>query len=442
VQVPSTWKKEVHERRVELISKLEGGALVLFGASSKRRNSDSEYDFRQDSNFLYLTRFLEPDSVLVLRSTPPHTVLFVPPRDRERETWDGRRAGVEGAVSEYGADEAHPITALAEKLPDLLENVSLLWTIFRSPDLIDPKLTQAIFSVRARRRKKVDSPVAIHDAAELLGGMRLIKSPFELEQMRVAARATRDGHLAAMRAAEPGITEFELQRVLEDGFRRGGCRHVAYSSIVGAGANATILHYRENDAPLPERGLVLIDAGAEYEGYACDVTRVFPIGGRFSALERKLYELVLEAQLAAIAGCQVGSTIDAIHELAVQKLETGLLELGVLSELRDALGKRLVEKYYMHRTSHYLGLDVHDVGTYYEKGQAVPLVPGAVITVEPGLYFAEDDESVSPEFRGIGIRIEDDVLITPDGPVVLTQDTPKSVDEVEAACLGSSRAPA
>jgi Xaa-Pro aminopeptidase len=435
VHFSSSWKNEVQKRRSELTSRLDGGALVLFGASAQRRNSDSEYDFRQESNFLYLTGFVEPDAVLVVRSTPPHTVLFVPPRDRERETWDGRRAGVEGAVAHFGADEAYPITALGEKLADLLENVPLVWTIFRSPELVDPRLTQAIFAVRARRRKKVDSPIAIRDAAEPLAAMRLVKSPFELEQMRVAAHATAEGHKAAMRAARPGASEFELQRVLEDGFRRAGCRHVAYTSIVGAGPNATILHYRDNDAKLPEHGLVLIDAGAEFEGYACDVTRVIPIGGHFSPLERDLYQLVLDAQLAAIAASTVGNTIDQIHERAVEKLEAGLVELGVLTETRDAAGKRLVDKYYMHRTSHYLGLDVHDVGAYYKKGEALPLVPGAVITVEPGLYFAEDDESVDSEFRGIGIRIEDDILISSAGPVVLTADTPKSVEAVEAACL-------
>jgi Xaa-Pro aminopeptidase len=434
VQFSTEWRDETKKRRADVLGQLGGGALVVFGADVRRRNSDVEYDFRQDSNFLYLTGFVEPGSVLVLRSSPPHFVLFVPPKDREREIWDGRRAGIEGAASIYGADEAHPISALAEKLPDLLENVARVWTVFSAPELVDPRLAQAIFAVRLRRRKRVDSPVELFDAGLLLGAMRRCKTNFELEKMKVAARATAAGHKAAMAHVRPGISEAELERVLEDGFRKQGCRQLAYSSIVGGGANATILHYRENDATLPETGLVLIDAGAEFEGYACDVTRVFPISGRFSAVERALYEVVLDAERCGIEAATVGRTVDEIHELAIARIEQGLLALGILKQTHDEGGKRLAETYFMHRTSHYLGLDVHDVGVYHQSGQPLALEPGVVITVEPGIYIAENDENVSPEFRGIGIRIEDDVLIAETGPIVLTSDTPKSVEAVEAAC--------
>jgi Xaa-Pro aminopeptidase len=434
VELSNEWKAELAQRRSAIASELEGGALVLFGADVRRRNSDVEYDFRQESNFWYLTGFNEPGSALVIRGEAPHFVLFVPPKDREREIWDGRRAGVEGALVSYGADVAYSVTELAEKLPDLLENLPSVWTPFGSPELVDPRLTQAIFAVRARRRKRVDSPSLVRDAGPLLGSHRLRKSAFEIGQMRRAAGATAQGHRAAMAHARPGMNEFELQRVLEDGFRRGGCRHVAYSSIVGGGANATILHYRENDAPLPQKGLVLIDAGAEFEGYASDVTRTFPVTGRFSKAERDLYEIVLDAERLGIEMAVIGQTIDRVHEVAITRIEAGLLELGILKATHDDAGKRLVEHYFMHRTSHYLGLDVHDVGAYYRGGSPIELEPGVVITVEPGVYISENDESVSEEYRGIGIRIEDDVLITPNGPDVLTVETPKTVSEVEAAC--------
>lgn len=423
-------------RRARVLERLDGGALVLFGSSQVHRNSDVEYDFRQDSSFLYLTGFSEPDSVLILRPESPHFVLFVPPRDREREIWNGRRAGVEGAVSEFGADVAHSIDELAEHLPGYLENLPVVWTEFTETTLVDPRLTRAIFAVRSRRRKRVTAPVSVREMSGIMTPLRVVKSDFEIEKMRKAAEATRLGHLRALRAARRGLTEFDLLRELEYGFREGGCRATAYSSIVGSGENATILHYRENDAPLPNGGLVLIDAGAEFEGYACDVTRTFPVDAEFSEPERAIYELVLRAQEAALSVCLPGKTLEEIHEAALLVIETGLVELGILSQVKGADGKRLAEKYFMHRTSHYLGLDVHDVSPPFLRGETVPLVARAVITVEPGIYIAADDTDVAQEYRGIGVRIEDDVLITPDGPDVLTREIPKTVEDLSRARRG------
>lgn len=433
VRLSDEWKEELRARRARVIEKLEGGALVLLGASAVHRNSDVEYDFRQTSNFLYLTGFTEPDAALVIRGEAPHFVLFVPPRDREREIWNGRRAGIEGAVADFDADVAHSIEELAEHLPNYLENLPSVWSEFRPPDLIDRRLTRALFAVQGRRRKRVNAPTAVRDSSEILTPLRLVKSDFEIERVKKAAEATRLGHARALRAARRGLSEFDLMRELELGFREGGCRSTAYSSIVGAGENATILHYRDNDAPLPEGGLVLIDAGAEFEGYACDVTRTFPVDPEFSAPERAIYELVLRAQEAAIPVCLPGKTLEDVHEAAMQVVETGLLELGILPRLRGDDGKRLAERYFMHRTSHYLGLDVHDVSPPFVGGAVAPLTEGAVITVEPGVYIAADDEDVAPEYRGIGVRIEDDVRIRREGPEVLTQAIPKTVEDLARA---------
>jgi len=433
VRLSDEWKAELRARRARVISKLEGGAMVLFGATIVHRNSDVEYDFRQTSDFLYLTGFTEPDAALVLRAEAPHFILFVPPRDREREIWNGRRAGVEGALADFDADVAHSFEELAEHLPNYLENVPSVWSEFRPPDLIDRRLTKALFAVQGRRRKRVNAPTAVRDSSEILTPLRLVKSEFEIDKMRKAAEATYLGHLRALRAARRGLTEFDLMRELELGFREGGCRSTAYSSIVGAGDNATILHYRENDAPLPDGGLVLIDAGAEFEGYACDVTRTFPVDPEFSAPERAIYELVLRAQEAAFALCWPGKTLEEVHEAAMQVIEKGLLELGIVPRLRGDGEKRLAERYFMHRTSHYLGLDVHDVSPPFVKGAVAPLVEGAVITVEPGIYIARDDEEVPPEYRGIGVRIEDDVWIRSEGPEVLTRAIPKTVEDLARA---------
>lgn len=425
------WKAEFEARRARVFERIGDGVVVLFGAQGVRRNADTEYDFRQDSSFYYLTGFPEPNAALVLSGRQRTFALFVPPKDPEREIWEGRRAGVPGAMEVYGADEAHSIDELASKLPDYLENAARLLTPFELPSLVDPRLSAAIFAVRGRRRRRVDAPRQLEDFSEVLAELRVQKSPLEIAAMEKSADATRLGHVAAMQSARPGQTEFDVQRVLEDGFRKGGCRYVAYTSIVGAGENATILHYRDNDAPLEAGQLLLIDAGAEWCNYACDVTRTFPVGAEFTPAQREVYDLVLAAQKRAIAETRVGQTMDEIHEIAMNVIEEGLLSLGIVDARRSEGARRPVNKYFMHRTSHFLGLDVHDVGRSFRQGQPEPLDQGMVITVEPGVYIALDDLEVPERYRGIGIRIEDDVLVTESDPLVLTASIPKEVSEIE-----------
>lgn len=358
-------------------------------------------------------------------------MLFLRDRDPERETWDGRRLGVEAAPARLGVDAAHPVGELSAKLPDYLENVRRVHAAFDESTLVDERLRAAIFAVKARRRKRVDAPSEIVDAADLVHAARLIKSPAEVEIMRRAAQISRAGHEAAMLAARPGATEFELQSALESAFRAAGSRRLAYSSIVGAGPNGTILHYRENESTLESGQLVLIDAGAEYEYYASDVTRTFPVDGRFTPAHKQAYEVVLEAQLRAIDATRAGATLDDVHEAALAVLVRGCVDLGLVPASSPDPRKE-VTRFYMHRTSHYLGMDVHDVGRYFERGQPRRLEPGMVITVEPGLYVGEHDESAPPDLRGVGIRIEDDVLVTDGDPDVLSRGIPKTVSEIEA----------
>lgn len=434
--------EEFAARRQRVLEALKDDVMIVFSGQAKLRNNDVEFDFRQDSDFYYLTGFEEPDAALVLRQGEPDYVLFVRPRNRERETWDGRRVGIEGATSRLGAKVAYSSADIAEPLADLIEDRTRVHVVFGASPLVDPRVECALEVVRGRRRKRVKAPSEIVDARGILHELRLVKTEREVLAMRAAAEITCAGHLAAMQACCPEMNEFDLQNVVEAEFRRRGARRVAYSSIVGGGENATILHYRENESELVDGDLVLIDAGAEYNYYAGDVTRTFPVSGRFSPFQRQAYEVVLAAQLAAIEACRAGSTLEEIHERAVEQLLSGALRIGLLDRNSRDLRHDLA-RYYMHRTSHFLGMDVHDVGSYYLAGEPRPLGPGMVITVEPGLYIAADDELAPPEFRGLGIRIEDDVLITAGDPDVLTRSAPKTVAEIEAACRGEgSRSPA
>lgn len=425
------------ERRNRILEELGDDVLVLFSAPITLRNNDVDHDYRQSSDFHYLTGFVEPESVLVLRRAEPRTILFLREKDPERETWDGRRLGVEAAPAALGIDVAFPIEKLPTLLPDFLENVPRVHASFDEDTMVDPRLRAAIFAVRGRRRKRVDAPREIVDAAGLVHEARLFKSAQEVEWMRRAAQITRRGHEAAMLAARPGVTEFEIQTVVEATFRAGGSRRLAYSSIVGAGVNGTILHYRENESTLQSGQLVLIDAGAEFAYYAADITRTFPVDGRFTPVQRRAYEAVLEAQLRAIEATVAGNTLDDVHEAAVAVLLRGAIELGLVSASSVDPRKDLT-KYYMHRTSHYLGMDVHDVGRYYARGEPRRLAPGMVITVEPGLYVAENDDGAPEGLRGLGIRIEDDVLVTEGPPDVLSAGTPKTVEEIEAFMAASA----
>lgn len=418
----------------------KGAALLLFSAPVHLRNGDVEHSFRQHSDLYYLSGFEEPESAMLLFPDEPGFVLFVRERDRDREIWDGLRAGTEGARAKFGADVAHPIEELAAKLPDYLEGRRRVLYLMGEEESWDRTVMSAVNVVRGRRRRKVEAPTELVDARGLVHEMRLKKTPFEQRKMAEVGILSAEGHRAAMAAACPGMSEWELQNVVEGVFRKGGSRRLAYDSIVGSGPNATILHYRENQRVLGEGELVLIDAGGEKDFLSADITRTFPVSGTFSPLQKRLYEMVLRAQLAAIEATRPGVTLDEIHDAAFQVLRKGVVDEGLLGEIDVADEKAVderIRRFYMHRTSHYLGMDVHDVGAYFSESQPRKLEPGMVITIEPGLYFAGDDETVDAAYRGIGIRIEDDVLVTEEGCQNLTGTAPKTVEEIEAACASS-----
>ncbi len=441
---------ELARRRAEIISHLQseagqlkagekGPALLLFSAPVHLRNGDVEHSYRQHSDFFYLSGFEEPECALLLLADEPNFVLFVRKRDREREIWDGFRAGTEGAMETFGATTAHPMEELSQLLPEYLEGRSRLFYLLGEREQWDRVVFDAVRTVRGRRRRKVRAPSELVDARGLLHEMRLRKSPFEQRKMLEVGQIAAGAHRAAMNAAVPNMSEWELQNVIELEFRKNGSRRVAYDSIVGSGPNATILHYRESERTMMAGDLVLIDAGAEKDFFASDITRTFPVSGTFSPVQKRLYELVLRSQEAALSATKPGATLDEIHEAAFAVLRQGVVDEGLLGETDSSDDKAVderVRRFYMHRTSHFLGMDVHDVGEYYVDGEPRKLEPGMVITVEPGLYFAVDDETVPEEYRGIGIRIEDDILVVDGGYSNLTESAPKTVEQIEAACRG------
>jgi Xaa-Pro aminopeptidase len=431
------------ERRRRLLAAIEPAVMILPAAPLAIRNNDVEHEYRQDSDVFYLTGFDEPESVVLLRGGAQDPfVMFVRPRDPEREVWDGARAGVDGAVQSFGATAAHPIGELAEKLPDLIQNTERLYYRFGQRREFDEIVLHALERVRGRAKTGVWAPSEIVDPATVLHEMRLLKSKEELDLMRRAVEITRDAHVEAMHQTRPGMYEFEVEAVLRAAFRKHGAERTAYQPIVGSGPNATVLHYRRNDRQMKDGDLLLIDAGCEYGYYASDVTRTFPVGGRFTPAQREIYDIVLEAQHASIAAVRPGATLDDVHRASVKVIAAGLLRLGLISgSLEQVLEEQRYKTYYMHRTSHYLGMDVHDVGRYFDPaapfspGKPRALASGMVITVEPGIYIAENAEA--PErYRGIGVRIEDDVLVGPEGPIVLSDGIPKQPEDVERACAG------
>jgi Xaa-Pro aminopeptidase len=428
---------EFAERRKRVLAALNPGVMLVFAAPSAIRNNDVEHEYRQDSDFYYLTGFDEPESVLVLttRGEQPFS-LFVRPRDPEREVWDGARAGVDGAIAEFGASAAFPIAELAAKLPELLQDQERLFYRLGKDHQFDALVLSALDRTRAKGRLGSSWPTQIVDPATVLHEMRLFKSSEEVELMRHAAVITHDAHVRAMAEARPDKYEYEIEAVLRERFHAGGAERCAYSPIVGSGPNATVLHYRKNNRRMQDGDLLLIDAGCEYRYYACDVTRTFPVSGSFTRPQQELYELVLEAQLASIDATRPGSTLDGVHQRSVQRITEGLVRLGIIQGPTEAaLEEQRYKPYFMHRTSHWLGMDVHDVGRYHQAGAARELGPGMVITVEPGIYIAQT-AAVPEQYRGIGIRIEDDVLVTAEGHAVLTASIPKHVAEIERACAG------
>ena len=423
-----------HRRRQLMEAAGDDAILVLPAAPERVRSNDTHYPYRQDSDFWYLCGFPEPEAVLVLIPGRRHgeTILFCRERDAEREAWDGPREGQEGAVARYGMDDAYPIEDLDDILPGLLEGRSRVYYHFGRDADFDLKLIGWVNRVRSQVRHGAQPPHEFLELGHLLHEQRLFKSPAEIALMQQAADISVRAHRAAMRAARAGIGEYELQAELEREFRRHDAVP-AYNSIVGAGANACVLHYRANGGGSRDGDLVLIDAGAEYRGYASDITRTFPVNGRFSAEQRALHDLVLAAQAAALEQAQPGIAYEEGHLAAVEVLTEGLLRLGLLKgDLEENLIEGHYKRFYRHKTGHWLGLDVHDVGDYKLAGESRLLEAGMVFTIEPGLYVSPDDTSVEPRWRGIGIRIEDDVLITGDGHRVLTGELERSAEEIEA----------
>ncbi len=421
-------------RRAEVMHRLGAGAAIIPAAPHALRSGDSHHRYRPSSDLLFLTGFCEPEAVCVL--APQHAehpfVLFVRPRDPEREVWDGPRAGVEGAREIFGADAAFPIGELDTRLPSFLRGAEELHVALGQDEDFDRRVLRAARAARVAERKGISAPRRFVDLALLLGEMRLRKSEREILRLRAAASATRDAHLEAMRAARPGVLEYEIEALLLAAFRRHG-GEPGYTPIVAAGANATVLHYVANRARLRDGELLLIDAGAEIDWYTADVTRTFPVGPGFSDAQKALYGVVLAAQRAAILAVRPGATIEKIHALTVETITRGMLDIGLLSgDATEIIEKELYKRFYMHRTSHWLGMDVHDVGGYFVRGQPRPLEPGMVLTVEPGIYVPERAAEVDARFCGIGVRIEDDVLVTADGNDVLTGDIPKEIADLEA----------
>jgi Xaa-Pro aminopeptidase len=424
------------KRRRQLMRLAGDDAIVIIPAAPERiRSRDTHYPYRQDSDFWYLTGFAEPEAVLVLIPGRSHgeALLFCRERDPAREAWDGPRAGPEGAVDGYGMDDAYPIDDLDEILPGLLEGRSRVYYHFGRDTEFDLKLIGWLNRVRALMRMGAQPPHEFLELGHLLDEMRLFKDREELKLMQRAADISVEAHRAALRTARPGVYEYQLQAALEHVFRHHEAEP-AYGSIVGAGANACVLHYRANNAQAKDGDLVLIDAGAEYRGYAADITRTFPVNGRFSREQRALHDLVAAAQRAALVQARPGRPYEAGHLAAVETLTDGLLSLGLLKgTLKQNIADGHYKRFYLHKTGHWLGLDVHDVGDYRIDNESRLLEPGMVFTIEPGLYINAEDKSVPAKWRGIGIRIEDDVLITKDGHKVLTDKLPRTADDTEAA---------
>ncbi|MDO8342044.1 MAG: Xaa-Pro aminopeptidase [Cellvibrio sp.] len=429
-------KTEFARRRKTLMAHMEPNSIAIVPAAPERsRSRDTEYHYRQDSDFLYLSGFEEPKAVLVLIPGREHGeyVLFVRERNREREIWDGYRAGPEGACSEFEADDAFPIDDIDEILPGLLEGKQRVYYSMGKDSEFDKHVMDWVNTIRAKVRSGATPPGEFLDLSHFLNDMRLFKSAAELRVMKEAGEISARAHVRAMKASKAGVMEFQLEAEILHEFQMSGARFPAYNTIVGGGKNGCILHYIENSAPLKNGDLVLIDAGCELDYYAADITRTFPVNGKFSPEQKALYEICLKAQLEAIAECKPGKHWNDPHEATVRVITEGLVTIGLLDgDVSELIKSEAYKEFYMHRAGHWLGMDVHDVGDYKVGGEWRVLEPGMVMTVEPGIYVAPDNERVAKKWRGIGIRIEDDVVITKDGNEVLTKDVPKTVAEIEA----------
>ncbi len=428
-----------HQRRLSLVERMTrggGGIALVHTANEQPRNRDTHYPYRADSYFQYLTGFTEPEAVLVIivgsGDTPPQSILFCREKNLEREIWDGFRHGPEGARELFGFDAAHAIGELEAKLPELLANQPALWFSIGHDAAWDQRIAAALNAVRAEARTGKRAPATIRDVRAELDAMRLIKDPTEIATMRRAAEISSAAHMRAMRFTTPGRFEYEVEAELLHEFRRQGCEYPAYTSIVAGGPNACVLHYVGNDQVLRDGDLLLIDAGGELGGYASDITRSFPVNGRFSGPQADVYDMVLGAQAAAIAAVRPGATFADPHEAALKVLAQGMIDLKLLSGSLDAvIESETYKRFYMHRTSHWLGKDVHDAGEYKEGEHWATLLPGMVLTVEPGCYIRPADD-VPEAFWNMGVRIEDDALVTTDGCEIITLAAPKKIADIEA----------
>ncbi len=434
VSGPVTSPSDYRRRRQRVGQQIGDGVLLLYGGNLRTRSNDTEYRFRPDSDFHYLTGLAEPGGVLVLRpGRDPETILFVRPRDAEAEVWSGRRVGPEGAIDRFGADAAHPLEELPAKLPELIDGAPVLHAPVGRYRGFDQRVLTAIDKLRRRNRWGETPPEGIMDARIVLGEDRMVKDDAAVRSLRHAVDLSAQAHVEAMGRVRPGMHEYEIEALIEYHFRRNGSGGSGYGSIVGGGDNATILHYVENTAPLVDGEILLVDAGCEWELFSGDITRSYPVNGKFTPAQRAVYDIVLEANETGVSDVTVDNDIDSIHHKCIRILCEGLRELGLVEGTVDEIfDEEKYERFYMHRTSHWLGADVHDAGKYTLERRPRPLRPGFVLTVEPGLYFSAADESIPPEFRGIGIRIEDDVLVTADGPDVLSHAVPKRPQDVES----------
>lgn len=429
---------DFQERRDRLAEEMGPHSIAIIATSPVAlRNRDADYKFRADSSFFYLTGFAEPEAVAVIETFESidegYTYsLFCRERNREMEIWNGYRAGVDGAVDDYEADEAYAIDLLDEEIIEKLHNKQKLFYRIGHQADFDARVAKWIAKASGESRKGTSAPAQVIQLDRIVDEMRLHKSEKEIKLMQLASDISAEAHTRAMQTVKPGMMEYALEAELNYIFGKNGCVP-SYNSIVGGGANACILHYVENDKALNDGDLVLIDAACEYQLYASDITRTFPVNGKFSPEQKALYELVLKAQLAAIDAVRIGNSYKEPHNVAVRILVQGLLNFGIMhGDLEEIIEKESFRQFYMHGTGHWLGMDVHDVGSYKQDGEWRAYEEGMVVTVEPGLYIAPDDETVDAKWRGIGIRIEDDVVATENGPLVLTKDVVKTVEDIEA----------
>ena len=436
-------KSEYQRRRLRLMDQMDENSIAIVPSGHEKvRSADTHFVFRQDSDFSYLSGFPEPEAVLVLIPGREHGqyLLFCRDKDKEREIWDGYRAGPAGAVRDFGADDAFPIDDIDEILPGLIEGRERVYYAMGKDAAFDKQVMEWINTIREKVRSGATPPGEFLDLDHVLHDMRLFKSAAELRVMENAAQISAEAHVEAMKACCAGMYEYQLDAIIKHHCAMRGGREWAYTPIVGAGANACVLHYTENRDKLKKGDLVLIDAGCELEGYASDITRTFPVSGQYSDEQAAIYDIVLDAQKAALEAVKPGNHWNEPHEASIKVITEGLISLGFLSgSVEENIESGAYKTFYMHKIGHWIGMDVHDVGDYRVHGEWRLLEPGMVMTVEPGIYIAADNEEVEARWRGIGIRIEDDVVITKDGHKVLTSAVPKERDEIEALMSGQSQ---